>query len=507
MELVSGLIENNNEQENLYEENFQEEQGLENEENFQEEQAFQNQQNFQEEQGLENEENFQEEQAFQNQQNFQEEQDFQNEENFQEEQAFQNQQNFQEEQAFQNQQNFQEEQAFQNEQEYQQTEGQYAENYTATQGQTDPVEKILAEYTGIPEPNEFSGAPALPGTMRNLALGEAPESYVIRSGDTLYDICDQLLGEAIYWPKLWSMNNNIKNPHFIYPEFVLNFFPGDTDTPPMIKVSNIEEFVSPEGDINPDSVVETEKLFKKEDTGLELLNPEDIVIPPKIMDIFRDDEGLVQQQENYQLDLPALILPQKLSTLAKVKRSTDGALSVQEDTIGFVQGNSLDDGAIYTIMRYKGSVGGGHRYDFVASAQIKELTGKSNIARALFFNYTRMPRHGDIVVDYRSQSRKVASVGVDSEQIDAKIIALTDDEQTFGAMGDFAYLSIKDSSDISKNQKLHIYEHSNKRILLSAADQSRKIGTLQIIDVFEDLAVSYITYSSQEIYVGDATKS
>lgn len=64
----------------------------------------------------------------------------------------------------------------------------------------------------------------LPGQSQKQALS-AGGQYSVKSGDTLWDICARELNNPWYWQKVWAMNPQIANPHWIYPGNVIYFSP------------------------------------------------------------------------------------------------------------------------------------------------------------------------------------------------------------------------------------------------------------------------------------------
>ena len=57
-------------------------------------------------------------------------------------------------------------------------------------------------------------------------VGTPPDEYLVRKGDTLWDLCGRYMGDPWSWPKVWAMNPSITNPHWIFPGDRLRFGSG-----------------------------------------------------------------------------------------------------------------------------------------------------------------------------------------------------------------------------------------------------------------------------------------
>lgn len=73
--------------------------------------------------------------------------------------------------------------------------------------------------------DELSSAPGGPPEV-------VPETHVVQKGDTLWDLSARFYRNAWAWPKLWSYNPAITNPHWIYPGDLIRIAPPGGGPPP-----------------------------------------------------------------------------------------------------------------------------------------------------------------------------------------------------------------------------------------------------------------------------------
>jgi LysM domain len=67
----------------------------------------------------------------------------------------------------------------------------------------------------------FQAATVQAGDVLALKDGH-PQTYVVKKGDTLWDISQMFLSDPWLWPEIWHVNPQIDNPHLIYPGDELN---------------------------------------------------------------------------------------------------------------------------------------------------------------------------------------------------------------------------------------------------------------------------------------------
>lgn len=367
-------------------------------------------------------------------------------------------------------------------------------------------------------PNEFGGAPYVPGSLKDLAYGEAPEEYTVEDGDTLYDICDQLIDEPDYWPKLWSLNPEIRNPHFIFPRMRLKFFPGDATTPPFLNVVEEDDVVP----IDKGGVVETQLMPERKDLSsmllsavkpenIPILTPEEVQVPEEIANDY-EVWGDTYKNTQVSVVVPAFIMAEEPTDVGVVVASIEGEVLSGYNRNIIVDSDEIQPGSTYTVLRASGKIRRpdnngfvGYRYEFVGNVKAKSKLqdGYTEVEPS----YVRMGfKTGDILVPYRSTQRSVPSgdnVGATTSP-EGVIIGFDQPARSIGARGDLVFITAK----ASPGEYVKIYRDLRKNALFMQKmmpETLRVAGYVRVIDSVGEASLGYIVRNDYDLRVGDST--
>lgn len=402
-------------------------------------------------------------------------------------------------------------------------------------GSAAPVKQV--EY--LPSTNQFGGVPPLPGTRRDMAPGEAPEFYAVEEGDTMFDVCSQLIDDGNYWPKLWSLNPEVRNPHFIYPGMKLAFYSGDAETPPFIEVVTEDEVVPVEkGEVQESElIVEAEEVpiggkegvssamvpaFSRvnipspasvDDEPLAIVGASDVNADADALDGFIFS-GKIFNRDDLDFIIPAFVFDDEKEPLAEVVEGYQGQNMAGDDQVILLRPEDELGVGTYSVLRPTGDVRSlrsgdfvGYRYDFTGHIRVTRKT-KTGLLEGIVFDSRTPVKSGDIVVNFIATKRNIPSVSSVGAVSTAKssVIGFQDPDKSMGGKGDLVFL---EKEGLSVGGYYAIFRTEQNRPVTHASDDdvSEDAGSIAVVRILEidgESALGYIATGNAEVKVGDS---
>ncbi len=112
-----------------------------------------------------------------------------------------------------------------------------------------------------------------PGGSQSTGKASAPGTqHTVEKGDTLWDLTQKYLGSPWYWPKVWSYNPEIANPHWIYPGNEIRFYNQGEDAPGRVE-AGADELDVDEGEMMDDRIQVTGQIGFRAKPGMAVVSP------------------------------------------------------------------------------------------------------------------------------------------------------------------------------------------------------------------------------------------
>ncbi|HEX7047456.1 MAG TPA: LysM peptidoglycan-binding domain-containing protein [Gammaproteobacteria bacterium] len=322
----------------------------------------------------------------------------------------------------------------------------------------------------------------------------APERYVVKKGDTLWDISTMFLRDPWLWPEIWYTNPQIDNPHLIYPGDIITIFWKDGQ-------AHLQ--ITREGEVYQTTLPVTRLSPRVRTTPLASAIP---TIPIEAIRPFLSNTRVVD--EDVYEELPYIL------------RSQDGRLLSGAGNSVYVRGVETGDPLRYHIIR-------------IGDEYIDPETGDSLGFEALEVGQGVIRRQGDPATMYLDATKREAMRGdrlvpVEDEefntnflpsppdtQINGEIIDVVDGVSQFGQF-QIATVNRGENSGLETGDVLAIYRRgeiiedkvadgwlSDENVRLP----DERAGTLLIFRTFDNISYGLVMNATSEIHLLDMVRN
>ena len=332
----------------------------------------------------------------------------------------------------------------------------------------------VTNTTPPPAPTQFyAGGTAQPYDQPEVIhAGPTPELHIVRAGDTLWDICFYYFNDPWQWPKIWSYNPQITNPHWIYPGDLVRLLPRGV-------------FAQQPG-VQPDT------------------NPTNDLPPP----VQRTDSGLKQV---------AFVEKDDLDRSIAIEGSVDEKVLLgagDEVYLSYPAGKPPEVGKRFSV----------YVADNPVNANGKNVGSYVRILGTVRIDSVKQDKHArGTILESNQEIERGSKVGplmktftnppFVAPKVDAQgsIVALLTSDQLIG-QGEVVFIDLGEGSGLEVGNRLYVVRRGDAKpeIMDREAGQddrkfpARALGQIVIVEVGKSISIGHVTLSVQEMSVGDS---
>lgn len=387
-----------------------------------------------------------------------------------------------------------------------------------------------------------------------LATAAKRDSYTVVKNDWLFKISKALFGSGYYYPKIWSLNSFITNPHFIEPGMVLAFSTGSSSQAPEVRLGAFtsEELASEPGtsspknagdlvnfgeDADPNWLDEKKDLenqgiyfqYASEETmddlkrvGEAALNKEyenydppkkdfDVITPPSNYDSLGFDKNsriLFSFKEGFYLS--TFLSTNIVQDFGSITNGPDEnvffgptmhAFVKFDETINALPGDKFSIYSADGKIVQENSDREGFKYTIIAHIKlIRKIRDKWEIE---FTDVMGTPQRGDRITVYTPKIERITRT-YNPRLIEAAIMGAYEPGKRLLSFGDVIYLDRGRADGVEMGNVFEVYGFKDRSLKKNITDQpTYKMGDLTVITLTDNFATALVTKTVRDFYRGD----
>lgn len=313
-------------------------------------------------------------------------------------------------------------------------------------------------------------------------LGDA---HAVAPGDTLWDLCAKYLNSPWYWPKIWSYNPQLTNPHWIFPGNEIRFYPGDEQLPTEI-------------DVGRGLAIEDDDLIVPG-----VLTDEELVTTVGTIETGRTTADSVVST------FATFLSTDELDRAGRLEGSISDGFMLTDFDLVYVEGNpSLQRGdkvGVYRASRrIKHPVTGenyGYALELVAGIEVTETYPE--VASARIFRSFRPVERGDLVAPLPESWGLRVQPTPATTTVKGYVLETAGD--VLGAIGEhhLLYLDRGRNHGVQVGNLFTVYHRGDRYTGRTKGFPNEPVGRVMVLDVREEASTALIVSSNFEINVGD----
>jgi hypothetical protein len=326
--------------------------------------------------------------------------------------------------------------------------------------------------------------------------------YVVQPGDTLWDISSRFLNNPWYWPKVWSFNPEITNPHWIYPGDQIRFFDAGEELPTFADFAGKQMGV-PQDDFSGTPASRETSLYDDSDDA-----------ESPTLQIIGFDEALPVNRNFQQAFANVFVTSNELSETGTIVNAHEEKVllsSFDKIYLKFPTGHEVVVGEKYVIFRTMDKVI--HPETQKVYGYMTQVTGIAKVVRKnkkictaiVTEAYDVIERGQKITPFVKGFFRQITPV---ENKHSVKGVVLATQFQLTSLIGENELIFIdKGKKDgVEEGNIMHVVYRGDP---LTGPDDKlpeEQIAMLLILDVKNDASTALVTYALREIEVGSEVK-